>query len=71
MSFPDYASEIRLLHCSKLAINRKYDNDVTICRYDVSSYFLMLFCFWSYDYLLLQWNDQKPGNQKYPRCDQT
>ena len=31
VSFTDYASGIRLLDCSKLAINWKNDNDVTIC----------------------------------------
>ena len=35
VSFTDYASLIWLSHCSKLAINQKIDNDVTICRYDV------------------------------------
>ena len=31
VSFTDYASGIRLLDCSKLAINWENDNDVTIC----------------------------------------
>ena len=31
----DYASEIRLPGCSKLAVNWKNDNDVTIFRNDV------------------------------------
>ena len=35
VNFADYESGIRLLDCSKLAINRKNDNDVTICRNDV------------------------------------
>ena len=35
VGFTDYASGIRLLDCSKLAINRKNDNDVKICQQDV------------------------------------
>ena len=35
VSFTDYASGIRLPNCSKLAINRKNDNDATICWNDV------------------------------------
>ena len=30
ISFTDYPSEIRLPDCSKLALNTKNDNDVTI-----------------------------------------
>ena len=33
VSFTDYASRIQLPDGSKLAINRKNDNDVTICRH--------------------------------------
>ena len=32
VNFADYASGIRLPDGSKLAINRKNNNDVTICR---------------------------------------
>ena len=35
VSFTDYSSSIRLPDCSKLAINRKSDKHVTICRHDV------------------------------------
>ena len=35
ISFTDYTSGIRLPECSKLAINWKIDNDVTIFRHDV------------------------------------
>ena len=35
LSFTDYVSGIQLPDCSKLAINRKSDNNVTICRHDV------------------------------------
>ena len=35
VSFTDYTSEIQLLDCSKLAINRKNYNNVTICLYGV------------------------------------
>ena len=46
VSFIDHASEIRLPDCCKLAINRKEDNDVAICRHEIIiSFFLMLPCF--------------------------
>ena len=35
MSFKDYASGIRLPGCFKLAINRKNNNEIKICRHDV------------------------------------
>ena len=35
VNFTDYAFEIRLPDCSKLAINWKNGNDVTICQHDV------------------------------------
>ena len=35
VSFTDYVSGIRLPYCSKLAKNRKNNNYVTICWYDV------------------------------------
>ena len=35
ISFTDYPSGIRLPDCSKLAVNWKNDNDVTIFQYDV------------------------------------
>ena len=35
VGFTDYGSGIRLLDRSKLAINRKNDNDVTICQQEV------------------------------------
>ena len=38
--FIDYASGILLLDCSKLAINRKNNNDVTVFRHDVIVNFL-------------------------------
>ena len=38
-SFSGYASIIRLPDCSKLAINQKNDNDVTICWHESSSFF--------------------------------
>ena len=34
VSFTDYASGIRVPNCSKLAINRKNDNDIPICQHD-------------------------------------
>ena len=39
IGFTDYTSGIRLPDYSKLAINRKNDNDVTIFRHDVISKF--------------------------------
>ena len=33
--FTDYAFRIRLPDCSKLGINQKNDNDVTICQHDL------------------------------------
>ena len=39
VSFTDYVSGIRLPADSKLAINWKNDNDVKLCRHDVSSIF--------------------------------
>ena len=54
ISVTDYASGIRLPDCSKLAINRKKDNDVTIFQHDVIDKFfwryfvsLVKFSFWS------------------------
>ena len=47
VSFTDHASGIRLPNCSKLAINRKNGNGVTICRHDVISNF-----FWRVLFLL-------------------
>ena len=38
-SFSGYTSIIRLPDCSKLAINQKNDNDVTICWHESSSFF--------------------------------
>ena len=35
MKFIDYASRIWLPDCSRLAINWKHDNDVTVCGHDV------------------------------------
>ena len=35
VSFTDYASGIQLPDCSKLSINRKNDNEVTICRHEL------------------------------------
>ena len=35
ISFIDYAFRNRLPDCSKLTINRKNDNDVTICRHGI------------------------------------
>ena len=32
--FTDYASGIQLLDCSKLTINWKKDNNITICGHD-------------------------------------
>ena len=53
-SFTDYASGIRLPDCSKLAIHRKNDNDVTIFRHDIIVNFfwrclvsLVNFSYWS------------------------
>ena len=34
----DHSSRIRLLHCSKLAINRKNENNLTICWHAKFSY---------------------------------
>ena len=36
VSFTDYASLIRLSDCSKLVINRKNDNDVTVIRHMIN-----------------------------------
>ena len=54
MSFTDYVSGIRLPECSKLAINWKNDNDVTLFWHDVTVRFfwrcfvsLMNFSYWS------------------------
>ena len=47
VSFTDYASRIRLSDCSKLTINRKNNNDVTICKRDV------IFKFFDVVFLLL------------------
>ena len=41
--FIDQASGIRLSDCSKLSINRKNYNDLTICRHDVIVSFLKFF----------------------------
>ena len=53
-SFTDYASGIRLPESSKLAVNSKNSNDVTIFRYDVIVKFfwhcfvsLVMFSYWS------------------------
>ena len=43
VSFTYYAFGIWLPDCSKLTINQKNDNDVTICRHDVIAQ-----CFWRY-----------------------
>ena len=40
VSFTDYVSGIRLPHCSKLVINRKNDNNVTISDMTSSSDFV-------------------------------
>ena len=46
ITFTGYAFGIQLPDCSKLAINRKNDNDVPFSRYDVIvNFFLTLFCF--------------------------
>ena len=45
ITFTDHASRIRLSDCSRLAINRKNDNDVTIWWHDVIIIFLTLLCF--------------------------
>ena len=42
LCFADAASGIRLADCSKLAINRKNKNDVTICRHDAIVIFFWL-----------------------------
>ena len=54
LSFTDYVSGIRLPGCSKLAINQKNDNDVTIYRHDIIVkffwrflVFLVKFSYWS------------------------
>ena len=49
VSLKDKASEILLLDCSKLARNRKYDNDVTICRHNVIIflYTKTFYCCWT------------------------
>ena len=43
VSITDYASGIRLLECSKFAINQKNDNDVKICRHEVIVRLVYLF----------------------------
>ena len=54
ISFTDYVSRIRLPDCSKLAINQKSDNDITICQQNVIAKFfwrflvsLVKFIYWS------------------------
>ena len=54
ISFTDYASEIRLPDCSKLGLNWKIDNDVTIFRHGIivkrfwrSFVSLFTFIYWS------------------------
>ena len=47
VSFTDSSSEIRFLDGSKLAINRKNDNDITISQHDVIVKFF-LYCFVSF-----------------------
>ena len=45
VSFTDYASGIGLPDWSKLAINRKIDNDVIVADMTSSTNFLKFFCF--------------------------
>ena len=53
ISFADYASGIQLPYCSKLSINWKNDNDLTIFRNDIivvlsrSFVSLVKFSYWS------------------------
>ena len=51
ISFADYGSGIRLLVCSKLTVNWKKDNDVTISWHDVIVEF-----FWRYFVSLVKFN---------------
>ena len=44
--FIDYASGIQLPDCSKLAMNRKKDNGLTICWHDVIVNFFWRWIFW-------------------------
>ena len=83
VNFTDYASGIRLPDCSKLAIDRKNDNDVTICQYDVIFNDFVLFLSSNLvtgpSFMLISsvvqelWQftfiriDQKSRNGKYPR----
>ena len=64
VSFADYASGIRLPDCSKLAINRKKDNDATTRQNEVIvnfswRYFVSLvkctYCFMPISSLILEW----------------
>ena len=52
--FIDQATGIRLPDCSKLSINRKNYNDLTICRHGVIVSFLKFFCFSCQVQLLVQ-----------------
>ena len=54
VSFTHHAFGIQLVHCSKLGINWKNDNDIKICRHDViikflwhCCIFLVMFSYWS------------------------
>ena len=49
--FTDYASEIRILDCSRLVINQKNYNDVTIYWHDVIVNF-----FWRYFFSLIKFS---------------
>ena len=51
MSFADYASGIRFPDCSKLVINWRNDNDLTIFQNDV-----IVKCFWRFSVSLMKFS---------------
>ena len=62
MSFTDYASGISLPDCSKLAINWKNDNDVTICM----SISLLVMELWEFSFIR-DWPEI--GISEIPSCE--